>query len=349
MVQFMDEVGVPHTLTDANIPASDIEKSLMKSSLTDAVRTVCFLQYPKSVKMELLLFCVWRSNRRAKAMKVLGDKCHTLICSDTALRKLLLVDKDGSVTKEICDINAVFDLWSLPDGKILYAHNSGSKTAGITILDSTGSVEMNYIANREIFSCQPLQNGNILLGLLGEPQLREIDCEGNITNQIDIPYDGISHEGMRMARKIDNAYLVVQPGLNKIRKLSLNGEIIKEFEIRPDAFGFVVLPNGNIVYTCMSGAYELDENGEEIWSLTNDDIPQINICWLLGIQLLANGNLVFVNWMGHGHLDEGVHFFEVNRKKEIVWFLDGRKTLKMPAAFQILDEDPMAVCYTPMK
>ena len=26
MVQFIDEVGVPHTLTDANIPASDIEK-----------------------------------------------------------------------------------------------------------------------------------------------------------------------------------------------------------------------------------------------------------------------------------------------------------------------------------
>ena len=154
---------------------------------------------------------------------------------------------------------------------------------------------------------------------------------------------------MRLARKIGNAYFLVQPGINKIRKLSINGEIITEFDIRPDAFGLVVLPNGHIVYSCMSGAYELDENGKEIWDLTNSDIPQISIRWLLGIQLLSNGNLVFTNWMGHGHLDEGIQFFEVDNQKKIVWSLDGRGRLLMPATLQILDEDLKKVCFTPMK
>lgn len=111
----------------------------------------------------------------------------------------------------------------------------------------------------------------------------------------------------------------------------------------------VLLPDGNIVYSCMSGAYELNENGEEVWSLTDADVPGINIRWLLGIQLLSNGNLVFTNWMGHGHFDEGVHFFEVDRQKNIVWSLDSRGTLDMPSVTQILDEDCAEVCFTPAK
>ncbi|MBQ6825532.1 MAG: hypothetical protein IJP34_02590 [Clostridia bacterium] len=282
-------------------------------------------------------------------MKITGNERHSFVCSDTATNKLIFIDKDGKITQEICDIVGAFDLWVLPNGKILYAHNSGIDTAGVTILNSDGSVAMRYLAGKEIFSCQPLENGNILLGLLGEPQLLEIDSNGNKVSQINIPYEGPSHEGMRLARKIGNAYFLVQPGINKIRKLSINGEIITEFDIRPDAFGLVVLPNGHIVYSCMSGAYELDENGKEIWDLTNSDIPQISIRWLLGIQLLSNGNLVFTNWMGHGHLDEGIQFFEVDNQKKIVWSLDGRGRLLMPATLQILDEDLKKVCFTPMK
>ena len=37
MVQFMDEVGAPHTLTDANIPASDIEK-IAKDGIVTVLR-----------------------------------------------------------------------------------------------------------------------------------------------------------------------------------------------------------------------------------------------------------------------------------------------------------------------
>lgn len=282
-------------------------------------------------------------------MKITGNERHRFVCSDTATSRLIFIDKDGKITQEISDVIGAFDVWVLPNEKILYAHNSGIDTAGVTLLNRDGSAAMRYLAGKEIFSCQPLENGNILLGLLGEPQLLEIDPDGNQVNQISIPYEGPSHEGMRLARKIGDVYFLVQPGINKIRKVSLSGEIIAAFDIHPDAFGLVVLPNGHIVYSCMSGAYELDENGKEIWHLTNDDIPQISIRWLLGIQLLSNGNLVFTNWMGHGHLDEGIQFFEVNKQKRIVWSVDGRGTLHMPATLQILDEDLKKVCFTPMK
>ena len=282
-------------------------------------------------------------------MIISGNEQHHFICSDTETSKLLFINEIGKITQEICDVIGAFDLWVLPNGDILYAHNSGRNSAGVTLLSSDGTVKNRYLTGKEIFSCQPLKNGHVLLGLLGEPQLLEIDFNGNIFAQIHIPYEGPSHEGMRLARKIGNAYLLVQPGTNKILKLSLDGKIIQEFDIHHDAFGFVVLPDNHILYTCMSGAYELDENGNEVWSLTNSDVPEINIRWLLGVQRLSNGNFVFTNWMGHGHLGEGIHFFEVNRSKEVVWSLDSRNTLKTPAVLQVLDEDPVTVCFTPMK
>lgn len=278
-------------------------------------------------------------------MKITGNIKHSFLCSDTERAKLCFIDESGVITNEIDNVFGTFDLWVLPNNNVMYAHNSGLDTAGVTVIDKDGAVIMHYRAGKELFSCQPLENGNILLGLLGEPELREIDLKFNVINSIAVDYEGLSHEGMRLARKVNDAYYLVQPGINKIRKLNLNGEIIKEYDIHPDAFGLVVLENGNIVYTCMSGAYELDQNGAEVWSLTNNDVPEINIRWLLGVQLLSNGNLVFTNWMGHGHLDEGVHFFEVNKQKQVVWSLDSRGTLLMPATLQILDEDPNTVCF----
>lgn len=282
-------------------------------------------------------------------MIISGTERHSFICSDTHTGKLIVLDQDGCIVKEICGAIGAFDIWVLPDGKILYAHNSGLDTAGVTLLNVDGSINMKYLTGKELFSCQYLENGHILLGLLNDPQLLEIDLKGNTVNEIPVPYEGSPHEGMRIARKAGDAYYVIQPGSNTLRKISLSGTILKEFDIHSDAFGLVVTQNNTILYTCMSGAYELDENGNETWSLTADDVPEINIRWLLGVQLLANGNFAFANWMGHGHLDEGIHFFEVDRKKSVVWSFDGRGNLQTPATLQILDEDAANVCFTPMK
>ena len=144
-------------------------------------------------------------------------------------------------------------------------------------------------------------------------------------------------------------YYAVSPGAKSIFCFAKDGTLLKTYRTHADAFGMVIRPNGNLVYACMSGAYELDTDGNEVWSLTANDVPDINIRWLLGVQLLKNGNLVFSNWMGHGHRDEGIHFFEVNKDKQVVWTFDGRGLLKEPAAVQILDEDAEAVCFRPMK
>ena len=282
-------------------------------------------------------------------MKITGTTTHSFVCSDSAAKKLVFIDGNGNITNEITDISCCFDLWVLPDGSVLFCHFGGDTPSGFTLLGRGGETLRTYATQHEVFGIQPLKNGNILVGELGQKRLVEVAPDGSIAKEIPISYDGNQHECMRMVRKTDTAYFVVMPGANEVRRYTLNGELDKCFAIRPDAFGVIPLDNGGIAYTCMEGAFELDANGVESWSLTAEDVPDINIRWLLGIQRLKNGNYVLSNWMGHRHRDEGIQFFEVTHDKHVVWAFDGRGTLLEPATLQILDEDCETVCYLPTR
>jgi len=273
------------------------------------------------------------------------------VCADPAAHRIVWINKKGQILREITNAYNCFDLFVLPNGQLLYPH-FGSPNApgdGFSIVNPDESVALTYHTEKEVFSCQPLPNGNVLVGELGSKRLTEVSPEGKVVLEIPVPYDGLSHECLRAVRKIGETYYAVSPGAKSIFCFAKDGTLLKTYRTHSDAFGMVMRPNGNLVYACMSGAYELDTDGNEVWSLTANDVPDINIRWLLGVQLLANGNLVFSNWMGHGHRDEGIHLFEVNRDKQVVWTFDGRGQLKEPAAVQILDEDAEAVCFRPMK
>ena len=286
-------------------------------------------------------------------MKIAGEKGHRLVCSDTATGKLVWLDEQGQITREVDGVGGVFDFWVLPEGDVLYASNNGPGNAWVARIapDNTERWRFPLGPGRELFSCQPLADGRMVLGVLGTPQIWEVDGDGSLLKQIDVPYaaDANPHEGMRIVRRLGQVYYLIQPGANRLLKLNEQGELLADFPIHADAFGLTVEENGHIVYTCMSGAYELDEAGNEVWTLTDADIPEMGIRWLLGLQRLSDGELAFANWMGHGHDDEGVPLFAVNRQKEVVWVCDSRGMLGMPSTLQILDVPADRVCFTPTR
>lgn len=286
-------------------------------------------------------------------MQITGTEKHRFVCCDPGNR-IVWFDKDGKIEREYRSGNVRFELWQLPGGDVVMPHYGADFGDGVSILQQDGTCRFRYLTRGEVFGCQPLENGNQLVAELRTKRIVEVTPEGKIAVEIPVEYDDEAlppHECMRMVRKTGTGYLLVQPGLNLIRRYGFDGKVTAEYPIRHDSFGVVELPNGNLIYTCMSGAYELDADGREVWSLEDSDVPQIGIRWLLGIQLLKNGNLVLSNWMGHGHHDEGIPFFEVTREKEVVWTCDTRGTLYEPAVLQILDEEENEadVCFRPMK
>ncbi len=249
------------------------------------------------------------------------------ICADSGRCKLFWIDEQGAVLREyLCD-GVCFDFWPLPDGNMLYAHY-GRGSDGVSIINDRDEVIFRYETKGEVFGCQPLANGNIVVAECGAKRLCEVNPQGEIVRTIPIPYDGIiAHDAIRTVRADGDTLLIVQPGIQKIRRYSLDGTLLKEYDIRHDAFG--VLPRSDhLFYTCMEGVFELDASGNEVWSLTDSDVPDINIRWMLGISECADGHLLLTNWMGHGHRAEGIPFLEVDYRKNIIWSLDTNSYMK---------------------
>lgn len=279
-----------------------------------------------------------------------GEHNQRFLCCDSATEKLYEIDEDGNIAWELHTGLCMFDIWGLPDGNILFCHYG--KESGVRIIDRQGNILHSYKSANEIFSCQPLENGNILVGELRQKRLVEVNLNGQIVKEIPVFYDKDElHEVMRGARKLkDGTYMVVSPGLRKIIFYNDKGEAVRSIDTRPDTFGAVVLPNGNILYSGIEGLAEVDRDGKEVWTLLHDDVPEVNICWLLGIQLKENGNVVCCNWLGHDHDGQGVPIFEVNRNKEIVWQCDTRVETPNLSNFHIITDLPYEnVAFTPCK
>lgn len=284
-------------------------------------------------------------------MKITGSNRHAFVCAETDRRRLLWFDRDGNLLRERIPEGVCFDVWALPGDRTLYTHY-GLGTDGVSIVDRNDRLCFRYEASTsgEIFGCQPLANGHILLGEVQSKCITEVDEAGRIIVQIPVEYTGSSsHECMRMIRHYNGYYFVVQPGSQSITVYNADGLLLRRYSTHPDTFGIILRPNGNLLYTHRKGVVELDSTGRLVWELTPEDVPEVNIRWLLGIQLLSNGNLVLTNWLGHGHHGEGIPFFEVTPDKDIVWTCDCTDIAAEPAVLQVLDEDPATVCFTPQK
>ena len=281
-------------------------------------------------------------------MIISGESRHRFITSDTGTKSILEMDENGSITWSIPTAGNVFDLWMLPDNTILYCHY-GRGCDGVSIVDRQGGVLFRYTCQDEVFGCQPLENGNILLGELKTKLMKEINRKGEVIQEIPLTADCGQHEVMRAIRRTKFGNYVVSPGTKTIRKYDGAGRILKEYATHPHTFGMVQKDNGNIIYSHMEGLTEINEEGIEVWTLRTEDVPEIQIKWILGFQLLPNGNLVAANWLGHSQNEMGVPIFEVSPDKKIVWSCDCRYITREPCTLMLLDDDIRRTCYVPCR
>lgn len=280
---------------------------------------------------------------------ITGINRHPIITVDTGRAKIFEFDENGNVVFELPTHGACFDVWLLPDQTYLYCH-LGPDSHGVRIVDRKNNILADYVTESEVFGCQPLPNGDILVGELTQKRLTEVKCNSEINKIIPLRCDISGHEAMRMVRKHpDGTYLVNQPGDRVIRRYDFNGNILQEISTPGNTFAVAEDDYGHIYYTAQTCIIETDAAGNEVWCATREDLAEINPRWLTGMQLLVNGNLIICNWLGHGYEGKGIPLFEINRNKEILWTLEAPSFTGNLANMQVLTEDVNAVCYTLLK
>ena len=63
---------------------------------------------------------------------------------------------------------------------------------------------------------------------------------------------------------------------------------------------------------------EVDKADKTVWELSENDLAGNPLRLMAGCQRLPNGNTVFCNYLGHGHIGEQPMFFEITPEKKIV-------------------------------
>jgi hypothetical protein len=264
---------------------------------------------------------------------------HPFLCTDATGGKVALVSATGKVEWEFACQHPQ-DCWILPDGHFLFCHASGvvEKTPdGRTIWDYTAE------PGTEIHSCQPLPNGDVLAVENGPCRLIEVNTMGNIVKEIALtpPPSAIKvYDQFRGVRQTsDGHYLVCRKGEHAIEELDADGKSLRRIPVAGDVHMALRLPDGHLLIALGEGhkIQELDADLQVVWELSENEVPGNPLRLVTGFQRLPNGNTIVCNYLGHGHLGEQPHLFEITRDKKVVWEFADHEHFKTINQIQVAD------------
>ncbi len=244
---------------------------------------------------------------------------HPFLCCDYGGNKVCRVSAQGAIEWQY-DCPNPQDVWQLANGNVLFAFKTGALE-----VTADKKIVWEYKAPEkiEVHGCQPLADGNVMVIECGTDRIIEVDRTGKIAKEIKLTTtEPKLHNRFRGTRKQANGhYLVCFKGEGKIVELDAEGKVLRAIQVPGDPHEVVAVGDGHILVTCGDGhkVIELDAAGKVVWELNENDLPGNTLRLMAGCQRLPNGNTVFCNYLGHGHLGEQPQYFEVTRDKKVVW------------------------------
>lgn len=262
---------------------------------------------------------------------------YPLLIAELEHNRIAILDKTGAILWEY-PVPHPQDVWMLPNGNILIAYHQG-------IREITPNKETIWQYTKEepgkISTCQPLPDGNILIGMMEEDRLVEVNRLGELLREVTFSsIEQLPHRKFRYYRKSPyGTYLVSFTEEGIVREYDNNGNILREFPKCTTPVGIFCLDNGNTLITEGNRITEYERNNKIVWELLEHEIPDVEIGLFVGVQRLENGNTLVCNWNTRDTEDkEGIHIFEVTDDKRIVWQLIGAHIGRV-AQCQVLSAD----------
>lgn len=270
----------------------------------------------------------WHENSRGPYACLIAEHAHD---------RIALLDERGEVVWDYA-VPHPQDVWMLPNGNILTTYSQGVRE-----VTRDKQIVWEYKANEpnEIPCCQPLADGNILIGIVGECRLIEVNRRGEIVHELRLTTaEKNPHGQFRMCRKTPaGSYLVPFTAEGAVREFDATGKLLHEFPREASPVAALRLPNGNTLISAAGAVTEYDPADRIVWRVDGEWLPDIQIGILAGLQRLPNGNTIVCNWNTHDTGERlGAHIFELTPDKRIVWQITGSR-IGQVAQCQLLTPD----------
>ncbi len=262
-----------------------------------------------------------------------------ILCCDYGGDRVTILSAAGEIEWQV-EAKHPQDCWRLPNGNILFAHQFGAKE-----VTRDQKVVWEYTAPEKVecHACQPLPDGNVLVVECGTSRIIEVNRAGKIAKEIKLVTkpEVKLHNQFRGTRKTaDGHYLVCFKGERKIVELDGSGKVLREVPVTGDPHEVVRLANKNLLITCGDGhkVVEVDPSGKTVWELNENDLPGNTLRLMAGCHRLPNGNTIFANYLGHGHIGKQAQFFEITPDKKVVWAFEDKGRFKTINQVMALDD-----------
>ena len=193
-----------------------------------------------------------------------------------------------------------------------------------------------------VLGFEVMPNGNVVLAVNSTDEIVELEA-GTGREIVKFRADPKNAKGetpgahghLRMIRKTaKGTYLVCCAGASCVREYDARGKLVWEQSVPVMAFDCWRRANGNTLVSHITGVTEYTPDHREVWSFKADELPELGLSVLCGIQKLANGNLVIGTW-ANGELDASkATAFEITREKKLVWAWRPNADRNMMTAFR---------------
>ena len=262
---------------------------------------------------------------------------HRFLCCDYQGNKVAIIGTDGSIEWEI-PAQTPQDCWLLANGNVLFCHSKGARE-----VSRDKKVVWAYKSpdQAQCHSCQPLQNGTVLLAECGMSRLVEVGLDGQVAKEIKVASQSknLSHQFRGTRKTADGHYWVCLMDEKKIVELSPAGDLLREIPVDGYPHAAIKLPNGHLLVTLGTAGkvIELDASLKIIWQLSENEVPGNPLRLPAGCQRLANGNTIVCNYLPGPFMGKQPQVFEVTRDKRLVWEFTDHARFKTLNQIQILD------------
>jgi len=265
----------------------------------------------------------------------------SFIAADSSKQRVAIVAEDGSTAWEH-SIGPLHDLHVLPSGNVLLQLNwthvaELDRSTGKTVWEYNASQRPDNQGRRvEIHAFHRLNDQTTLIAESGSARLLRIAPDGSVSSSFPLKIENPDpHHDTRLVRPLENGnFLVCHEAIGVVREYRGDGSVQWEFSVplfgrerRPghgvDAFGnqafsALRLRNGNTLIGTGNGhsVIEVTPAGQVVWSLHQNDLPDIQLAWVTSLQVLPSGNILINNCHAGPNNPQ---LIEVTREKRVVW------------------------------
>ena len=253
---------------------------------------------------------------------------------DKRHQRIIHVDLRGEIARQFACDSLPLDLQVLASGNVLV--NLG---LAIVELDTEFREVWRYsTVKMAFFSCQKLENGNVLIGDTGEARIIEVSPAGRILRALPFPVsaDCIPHYNMfRLFRALDKAgdrLLVACFHDRKLAEFSWDGRVCWQVPVEGTPYMPIRLASGNTLVSLgpTGRIVEVGPSGDVVWRYDMWDDNRLERGWISGISLLGDHRIVYSD----SKFDRLV---EISRDREILGIFQNRDILLHPSTHAIVE------------